>query len=187
MNPIATFELKNGEIFRAELLPEAAPNTVNSFIYLARLGCYDNYAIQRIVPHSWIDLSYSAFGKPEARYFIDNEAPLQHHQRITAGMMCMGGYSICDIAGGELFFPLRDCPDLEGCYPVLGLIREGMDVLEGMADADTYPVTIASMPDVEIHTPVTPIVIAKVTVETFGVAYPMPRRRPPIPCPEKWR
>ena len=34
-NPILTFEMENGGIMKAELYPEVAPNTVNSFIYLA--------------------------------------------------------------------------------------------------------------------------------------------------------
>lgn len=35
MNPIAVLYMKNGKKIVIELLPEAAPNTVNSFIYVA--------------------------------------------------------------------------------------------------------------------------------------------------------
>lgn len=38
MNPIATLHLKNGKKIVIELLPESAPNTVNSFIYVASKG-----------------------------------------------------------------------------------------------------------------------------------------------------
>ena len=31
-NPIITFEMENGDIMKAELYPEIAPNTVNNFI-----------------------------------------------------------------------------------------------------------------------------------------------------------
>ena len=31
-NPIVTFEMENGSVFKAELYPEIAPNTVNNFI-----------------------------------------------------------------------------------------------------------------------------------------------------------
>ena len=33
-NPIVTFEMENGGIFKAELYPDIAPNTVNNFISL---------------------------------------------------------------------------------------------------------------------------------------------------------
>ena len=31
-NPIITFEMENGDIMKAELYPQVAPNTVNNFI-----------------------------------------------------------------------------------------------------------------------------------------------------------
>lgn len=62
MNPIATIYMENGNKIVIELLPEAAPNTVNSFIYIASAGLMDHYAIQRIVPGNWVDISYSGFG-----------------------------------------------------------------------------------------------------------------------------
>ena len=41
MNPIVTFEMKDGGIIKAELYPEIAPNTVNNFISLVKKGFYD--------------------------------------------------------------------------------------------------------------------------------------------------
>ena len=35
-NPIVTFEMENGDVIKAELYPEIAPNTVNNFIALQR-------------------------------------------------------------------------------------------------------------------------------------------------------
>ena len=40
-NPIVTFEMENGDIMKAELYPEIAPNTVNNFISLVKKGFYD--------------------------------------------------------------------------------------------------------------------------------------------------
>ena len=31
-NPVVTFEMENGDIMKAELYPEIAPNTVNNFV-----------------------------------------------------------------------------------------------------------------------------------------------------------
>ena len=40
-NPVVTFEMEDGDIMKAELYPEIAPNTVNNFITLAQKGFYD--------------------------------------------------------------------------------------------------------------------------------------------------
>jgi peptidyl-prolyl cis-trans isomerase B (cyclophilin B) len=47
MNPIATLHMANGRNIVIELLPESAPNTVNSFIYTASRGYLDHHAIER--------------------------------------------------------------------------------------------------------------------------------------------
>ncbi len=37
-NPVVTFEMENGDIMKAELYPEIAPNTVNNFVSLVKKG-----------------------------------------------------------------------------------------------------------------------------------------------------
>ena len=37
-NPVVTFEMENGDIIKAELYPEIAPNTVRNFVSLAGKG-----------------------------------------------------------------------------------------------------------------------------------------------------
>ena len=37
-NPIVTIEMESGDIMKAELYPETAPNTVNNFISLIQSG-----------------------------------------------------------------------------------------------------------------------------------------------------
>ena len=116
-NPKATLHMANGADIVIELLPQAAPNTVNSFIYAASHGYLDHHAIERIVPGNWVDVSYTAFGHKELQYLIPNEFTL--HPDITPldshpGCVCMGGYGEAGLASCEFFFPLRDCPDHKG-------------------------------------------------------------------------
>ena len=120
-NPIATLFMKNGSRIVLELLPEAAPNTVNSFLFAALHGYLDHHAIERIVPGNWVDMSYTAFGHKECQFLIPNEfelhpeiEPLESHP----GVVCMGGYGEAGLASCEFFFPLRDCPEHKGVYPV---------------------------------------------------------------------
>ena len=48
-NPIVTIEMENGDIMKAELYPEIAPNTVNNFISLINKGFYDGLIYHRVI------------------------------------------------------------------------------------------------------------------------------------------
>ena len=45
-NPIVTITMANGDVMKAELYPEIAPNTVNNFISLVKKGFYDGLIFQ---------------------------------------------------------------------------------------------------------------------------------------------
>lgn len=47
-NPIVTFEMENGDIMKAKLYPNIAPNTVNNFISLVKKGFYDGLTFHRV-------------------------------------------------------------------------------------------------------------------------------------------
>lgn len=49
MHPIVTFEMEDGSVFRAELYPELAPNTVNNFLSLVQKGFYDGIIFHRVI------------------------------------------------------------------------------------------------------------------------------------------
>jgi peptidyl-prolyl cis-trans isomerase B (cyclophilin B) len=178
MNPIATLFMANGKKIVLKLLPESAPNTVNSFIYAASRGCMDHHAIERIVPGNWVDISYTAFGRKECQYLIPNEfalhpeiVPLESHP----GMVAMGGYGEEGIASCEFFFPLRDCPEHKGIYPVFAEVLEGMEEIYRLEKVETIPVDFPIL-GVEVNRPVTPEVIERVNLELFGQEYPEPIR-----------
>ena len=48
-NPIVTIEMENGDVMKAELYPEIAPNTVNNFISLVNKGFYDGVIFHRVL------------------------------------------------------------------------------------------------------------------------------------------
>ena len=84
--------MENGNQIKMELLPKAAPNTVNSFLWAARKGVFDGHVIERIVPKDWIDVSYTGFQKREGQYLIPWEYTL--NPQITPldsdfGWVCM--------------------------------------------------------------------------------------------------
>jgi len=48
-NPVVTITMENGDVMKAELYPEAAPNTVNNFISLVKKGFYDGLIFHRVI------------------------------------------------------------------------------------------------------------------------------------------
>ena len=48
-NPIVTITMENGDVMKAELYPEIAPNTVNNFISLIQKNFYDGVIFHRVI------------------------------------------------------------------------------------------------------------------------------------------
>ena len=48
-NPIVTITMENGDVIKAELYPEIAPNTVNNFISLINKGFYNGLIFHRVI------------------------------------------------------------------------------------------------------------------------------------------
>lgn len=187
-NPIATLTMQNGKKIVIELRPDAAPNTVNSFIYLARLGVFNGHAIQRIVPGFVADASYSAFGREEAKYLIAREtrqAGFPNNIKVEPGVVCMGGYED-GLAGGEFFFPLEYHERLDGAYPAFGIVTEGFDEIKRWETVELVPVTLPEVPRLRVNEPAEPIVIESVQIETFGVDYPEPVKLASWNKPATW-
>ena len=185
-NPTAAIRLSTGGTIRLELYPEIAPHAVTSFLYLAQRRVFDGFPIERIVPGWVVDVTYHAFQKPEACYFIPNDTKSGRYLDAVFGTVGLGGYGAPDIAGGEFFFPLADCPAITGKYPIFGKVVGGLDELRRLEQAETVPVSYPGMPDVKINTPVVPVYLEEVTVETFGVEYGEPERLHGVEKPHFW-
>ena len=188
MKPTATIYMANGAKIVIELLPEAAPNTVASFVHCVQAGVMDNHPVERIVAGKWVDFSYTAFHNEASRYLIPREADLHPEIRPLdshPGCVCMGGYGDMGNAGCEPFFPLKDCPEHKGIYPVFGRVLEGMEELYRLEKVKTRPVRTA-YDDYIVDTPVEPQVIEKVVLELHGVEYPEPVKMPGRHIPKTW-
>ncbi len=168
-NPIVTFEMANGGVFRAELYPEVAPNTVNNFIYLVKKGFYNGIIFHRVIEGFMIqggDPKGVGTGGPG--YSIKGEFtqngvknPLKH----TRGVLSMARAMHPDSAGSQFFVMHEDAPYLDGQYASFGKVIEGMDVVDQIATTKT---DFRDKPMEEQK-------MANVTVDTFGVEYPAPK------------
>ena len=170
MNPIVTFELNNGGIIKAELYPEIAPNTVNNFISLVKKGFYDGKIFHRVIRGFMIQ-----GGCPEGTgmggpgYHIAGEfswAGFKNDLKHTPGVLSMARSMHPHSAGSQFFIMHEYSPHLDGQYAAFGKIVEGMDVVDRIACSKT------GLQD----RPTTPWVMKSVTVDTFGVEYPEPKK-----------
>ena len=167
-NPIVTFTMENGDVMKAELYPDVAPNTVNNFISLVKKGFYDGLIFHRVIAGFMIqggDPEGSGMGGPGYSIkgeFTDNNVmnDLKHER----GVLSMARSSSYNSAGSQFFIMHKDAPHLDGQYAAFGKLVEGEDVLDSIASIDTD----------WSDRPRTPQVMKTVTVDTFGVDYAEP-------------
>lgn len=168
MNPVVTIEMVDGGIIKVELFPEIAPNTVNNFIHLSRMGFYEDVIFHRVIPGFMVqggDPDGSGMGGPGYSIkgeFISNkfDNPLKH----TRGVISMARSMHKDSAGSQFFIMVADAPHLDGQYAAFGEVLEGMDVVDRIVSAKR---------DYNDR-PYEDQVIKRVDVETYGVEYPEP-------------
>ena len=168
-NPIVTFEMANGDIIKAELYPEIAPNTVANFVNLVESGFYDGLIFHRVIPGFMIqggDPQGTGMGGPGycikgefARNGVAN--PLKH----TPGVLSMARSMRPNSAGSQFFIMTSVSPHLDGSYAAFGR------VLTGLEHADR----IQNVKRDRADKPLEPQVIASIRVDTQGHEYPFER------------
>ena len=167
-NPIVRIEMENGDIMKAELYPEVAPNTVNNFISLVKKGFYDGIIFHRVIEGFMIqggDPEGTGMGGPG--YSIQGEFNYNgfaNDLKHTPGVLSMARAMDPDSAGSQFFIMHEAAPHLDGQYAAFGKIIEGMDVVDAIATTKTGA----------MDRPVNEQKMKKVTVETFGVEYDEP-------------
>ena len=169
-NPIVTFTMKNGSVFKAELYPEIAPNTVNNFISLVNKGFYNGLIFHRVIRGFMIQGGCpDGTGMGGPGYSIKGEFShngFKNDLKHTPGVLSMARSMMPNSAGSQFFVMHKTSPHLDGEYAAFGKITEGMDVVNAIAETAT---------DYRDR-PMEDQVMESVTVETFGVTYPEPEK-----------
>ena len=165
-NPIVTIEMENGGVMKAELYPEIAPNTVNNFISLIQKGFYDGVIFHRVIPGFMIqggDPQGTGMGGPG--YTIKGEFARngfkQNTLKHTRGVLSMARSMMPNSAGSQFFIMHANAPHLDGDYAAFGIVLEGMEVVD----------QIANTPTGFQDRPVQDQRIKRMTVDTDGVEY----------------
>ena len=169
-NPIVTFEMENGDIMKAELYPEIAPNTVNNFISLVKKGYYDGLIFHRVISGFMIQGGCpdgSGMGGPG--YYIKGEFSqngVDNDLKNTEGVLSMARSMNPDSAGSQFFIMNKNSPHLDGSYASFGKVIEGIEVVNKIAETDT-DYNDRPLEEQKMKT---------VTVDTQGVDYPEPEK-----------
>ena len=169
-NPVVTIEMANGDVIKAELYPEAAPNTVNNFISLVKKGFYDGIIFHRVIKGFMIqggDPTGTGMGGPG--YSIKGEFAangVKNELRHDRGVLSMARAMAPDSAGSQFFIMHEKAPHLDGQYAAFGKVVEGIEAVDKIASVKT---DYSDRPREEQK-------IARMTVDTFGEDYPEPEK-----------
>ena len=169
-NPIVTIEMENGGAIKAELYPDVAPITVKNFVDLAKKGFYDGLIFHRVIPGFMIqggDPTGTGMGGPG--YSIKGEFTGNGFHNDLAhdrGVLSMARAMNPNSAGSQFFIMVEKAPHLDGQYAAFGKVTEGMEVADAIVSTKT-DWNDRPRQDQRMN---------KVTVETFGVAYPEPEK-----------
>ncbi len=119
--------------FTMDLLPDAAPLTVDNFVQLAQRGYYRNVTIHRVVPNFVIqDGDPRGDGNGGPGYQIRCEINQVAYDRAAVGMALSGK----DTGGSQWFVTHAPQPHLDGGYTVFGRVVLGMDVVDRIVRGD---------------------------------------------------
>jgi peptidyl-prolyl cis-trans isomerase A (cyclophilin A) len=149
--PAATFVTSMGT-FKAQLLPDHAPNTVANFVELAqgrrewrdpRDGrrksepLYDGTIFHRVIPDFMIqggDPEGTGRGGPG--YKFEDECPPGGPKFDRAGLLAMANAGP-NTNGSQFFVTVAATPWLNNKHTIFGEVTEGMDVVERIATVET--------------------------------------------------
>ena len=140
----ATLQLAKGGEFTIELYAKEAPNTVNSFVFLARDGFYDGVTFHRVIPGFMAqggDPTGTGTGGPG--YSFESElSPIRRHD--GPGVLSMANSGGTNTNGSQFFITFGAQPFLDGfapdgspkpctqrgvsCHTVFGKVVEGLGV-----------------------------------------------------------
>jgi cyclophilin family peptidyl-prolyl cis-trans isomerase len=131
---VATLHTEKGDIV-IELFADKAPLAVNSFIFLAKNGWFDNVTFHRVIPGFVAqagDPSGTGYGTPGYAFKNEISPDLKFDGPGVLGMANAGA----DSNGSQFFITYAPQPTLDGSYTVFGKVIQGMDVANSLTPRD---------------------------------------------------
>ena len=207
-NPVATMEVENFGTVKIELYPDLAPETVANFITLANRGFYDGLTFHRVVKDFMIQggdpegtgqgsakISDLKDGGEDTSYSIKGEFVangVNNTLKFEEGVIGMArndytSYSSTlteesyNSGSSQFFIMTADNTSLNGYYTAFGKVIEGMDVIHNIENVEVKAADDSEQTgNTEVSTPVNPVTITSIKVETNGVDYGLPETLTPF-------
>jgi peptidyl-prolyl cis-trans isomerase B (cyclophilin B) len=135
-----------------------SPQTVNSFVYLAKKGFYDDTIFHRIVPHFVIqggDPLQTGEGGPG--YNVTEAPPHNATYRMGTVAMAKGSVEPSGRSGSQFFVVTAADAGLPPNYAILGKVSSGFDVVKRIG-------TLGDAASGSAGTPLATVVIRRITV-----------------------
>lgn len=129
----ATLKTEKGDIV-VQLYPDKALMAVNSFVFLAKQGWFNNVTFHRVIPGFVAqtgDPSGTGFGGP-GYSFADEITNLKFDKEGLLGMANAGPGS----NGSQFFITYAAQTSLDGKYTIFGQVVQGMDVVKKLTPRD---------------------------------------------------
>ena len=175
-NPIATMEVENFGTIKIELYPEIAPQTVSNFITLSNRGFYDGLTFHRIVKDFMIqggDKEGTGNGSAKLSDLKDDGEDTQYSSSLKEESYNSGS--------SQFFIMTKANTSLNGYYTSFGKVIEGMDVVHKIEEVEVKTADNSEEGgNTEASTPVNPVKITSIRVETNGVEYGLPNTLTPF-------
>jgi cyclophilin family peptidyl-prolyl cis-trans isomerase len=133
----ATIQTSKGEI-EIELYPDAAPQAVNAFVFLAKDGYYNGTPFMELTRDADGNKFYAQAGDPTATGYGTPGFSLPKELTdypFARGYVGMGG-SAENSNGGQFFISFGDYPALDGKYTIFGKVTSGLDILDQLSLLD---------------------------------------------------
>ena len=187
--PIVSMEIKDYGVVKIELYPDVAPNTVKTFIKLINDNYYNGLTIHRVEEN----LLQGGQRKDEPKISIDGEFTKNNYQndmkfeRGTLGLarqdytyfssmdptIIKKGYN----SGYAQFFIMTQKEEyFDGYYTAFGKVIEGMEIVDKITKTETkVEKNKETGEDIKTSSPVNEPIISKMSVDTFGIDYGIPK------------
>ena len=209
-NPVATMEVENFGTIKLELYPDQAPQTVSNFIALANRGFYDGLTFHRIIKDFMVQggdpngdgtgsakISNLKDDGEDTKYTIKGEFSannVKNTVKMEEGTLAMARSDYTkkssslteesyNSGSSQFFIMTKNNTSLNGYYTAFGKVIEGMDVVHNIEQVEvkaSEDSKESSSSQQEVSTPVNPVKITSIRVETNGVDYGLPETLTPF-------
>ena len=134
-------EMMNGDVIKAELYPDVAPITVENFVRLINENFFDGLIFHRVIRGFMIQGGgYDVNGNHKDAASIKGEFTsngVTNNLKHTRGVLSMARTMFPNSASSQFFIMHEDAPHLDGQYAAFGMVTEGIEAVDKIAECRT--------------------------------------------------